>query len=164
MVLPELEFTIKISYVDENGLRRADTSTLYYYFESNLSTKNVFQRISEKLKEQLNLNNEDYIFINYNDNFLIPFNTQSSLPIYKEFNSSCSVPFYIHIHTNETYQAMLNYTQSECPICLNRVHHSTLISPYRCGHGICNNCYQHCRMINHNCCCYCRESIRVSVH
>jgi hypothetical protein len=158
MVLPELQISIKISYIDENGLRRADTSTHIYYFKSNISTKNVFQRISEQLKEQLNLNKEDYFFINYNDSYLLPFNTQSSLPIYKEFNARTNIPFYIHIYTNETYQAMLNYLQPECPICLNRVSHSTIISPYRCGHGICNSCYETCRLINYNCCCYCRES------
>jgi hypothetical protein len=167
MVLPELEFTVKISYVDENGFRRADTSTLFYYLKSNISTKNAFEIISQQLKDQLNLNKEDYFFINYNDTFVLPFNTQSSLPIYKEFNSRCSIPFYIHIHTNETYRAMLNFIQSECPICLNRVPHTSMISPYLCGHGICNDCYQRCRLVNHNCCCYCRESQprqRVIVH
>jgi hypothetical protein len=157
-MLPEILFSIKISYIDENGLYKADTTTLFYHIQSYISTRNAFIVISEKIKEQLNLNCDQYIFIKYPYTQLTPYNTNSILPIYKEFNSEYSVPFYIHIHTHETFRSMLNYISPECPICLNN---STMINPYRCGHGICNDCYIRCRQTNNNSCCYCRESIRI---
>ena len=160
-MVPEIKISIKISYIDENGLCKADASKMFYYIKCVISTRNAFQHISEKIKEQLNLNKDDYIFIKYPYTHLTPYNTQSVLPIYEEFNAECCVPFYIHIHTHETYQSMINYIYPECPICLNRISNLTMISPYRCGHCICNNCYERCRQTNNNSCCYCRESIRI---
>jgi hypothetical protein len=157
-MVPEIRFSIKISYIDENGLHKADSLTLFNNIQSYISTRNAFIVISDKIKEQLNLNSDEYIFIKYPYTQLIPYNTNSILPIYKEFNSEYIVPFYIHIHTHETYRSMLNYISPECPICLNN---STMVNPYRCGHGICNNCYIRCIQTNNNSCCYCRESIRI---
>ena len=158
-MVPEIIFSIKISYIDENGLYKADSLTLFYYIKSGISTRNAFIIISEKIKEQLNLNSDEYIFIKYPYTQLTSYNTNSILPIYQEFNSECKVPFYIHIRNHETYRSMLNYISPECPICLTN---STMVNPYRCGHGICNDCYIRCRQTNNNSCCYCRESIRNS--
>jgi len=157
-MVPELEISIKISYIDEYGIKKADTATLFYYFKLNISTKNAFLTISEKIKEQLGLNNDEYIFIKYEYGNTLPFNTQSCLPIYKEFNTNRTVPFYIHIKTHEFYLKMINFILQECPICLNQISNSRFISPFRCGHSICNDCYQRCRQTNNNSCCYCRES------
>jgi hypothetical protein len=157
-MLPEILFSIKISYIDENGLHKADNLTLFYYIKCSILTRNAFIIISGKIKEQLNLNSDEYIFIKYPYTQLTSYNTNSILPIYEEFNSECSVPFYIHIRNHETYRSMLNYISPECPICLTN---STMINPYRCGHGICNDCYIRCRQTNNNSCCYCRESIRI---
>jgi len=159
-MVPEMIFSIKISYIDDNGLYKADTSTMFYYIKCVISTRNAFQLISEKIKEQLNLNKDDYIFIKYPYTQLTPYNTESILPIYEEFNAQ-SVPFYIHINRHDIYQSMLNYISPECPICMNRIFNLTMVSPYRCGHSICNECYQRCRQTNNNSCCYCRESIRI---
>ena len=158
-MVPEIIFSIKISYIDENGLYKAANSTLFYYIKSGISTRNAFIIISEKIKVQLNLNSDEYIFIKYPYTQLTSYNTNSILPIYQEFNSECKVPFYIHIRNHETYRSMLNYISPECPICLTN---STMVNPYRCGHGICNDCYIRCRQTNNNSCCYCRESIRNS--
>jgi hypothetical protein len=157
-MVPEIIFSIKISYIDENGLYKADSLTLFYHIQSFITRRNAFILISEKIKEQLNLNSDEYIFIKYPYTQLTPYNTNSILPIYTEFNSEYNVPFYIHIHTHETYRSMLNYISPECPICLTN---STMVNPYRCGHGICNDCYIRCRQTNNNSCCYCRESIRI---
>jgi len=160
-MIPELTIAIKISYIDENGTIKADTCTLFYYVKLNVSTKNAFIFISEKIKEKLNLNSNEYIFIKYNSGYdmNIQFNTQSSQTVYSEFNTNGTVPFYIHIQTHESYLKMISFLLQECPICLNQISNARFISPFRCGHSICNDCYQRCRQTNHNSCCYCREII-----
>jgi hypothetical protein len=154
----KMEFSIKIMYMEHNGVIQTDTSTLFYQFNSNISTKNAFNTISDKLKEQLNLNKNEYTFIYYDDGLLIPFDTENDEIIYTKFNRQHSVPFYIQIITTTSYYSMMNYLIQECPICMNRIGRSHMISPYRCGHSICNNCYQRCIQTNHLSCCYCRES------
>jgi len=165
MVVPEIQISIKISYIDENGSRRADTSTIFYYIQSTVTTKNVFECIlPNKLKEQINLDRNEYIFIHYNENnsiLLLPFATSSSLPIYKEFNGVNVVPFYIHIKTYDSYLNMLNYLTPDCPVCLCRFTSSEFVRPFICRHRICNNCHQRCLQANISGCCYCRESIIV---
>ena len=158
----ETTITIKINYITENGSKKTDTVTLYYYVKSNLLTKNAFDYISNKLKEQLNLNRNEYIYIHFNNGVLIPFNTNSNEMIYDEFNGNPTVPFYINILTHESYQAMVNFLLPECPICMNRNSNLIMVSPYRCGHRICSSCHQRCRETNHFSCCYCREEILIN--
>jgi len=156
----EMEFSIKIMYIDQFGSNRTDTSTLFYYINSNFSTKNAFEIISNNIKIQLNLDKDEYQYIHYKNGVLNPFinQLQSNTIIYKEFNGESNIPFYIKIFTNESYQSMINFILPECPICMNGISRSNLISPYRCGHRICNDCYHRCILTNHSCCCYCRES------
>lgn len=161
MVLIETQISIKISYIDENGFYKGENSVFHYYIESRITTKNAFEIISSQLKEQINLDKNEYMFIHYNNfncRYLIPYNTNSELSIYKEFNGMNIIPFYIHIITHESYLKMLDHYLPECPICMNRIDVRNFISPFICNHSICNNCFEDCSRRNINRCCYCRES------
>jgi len=157
----EIEFSIKIMYFDQEGVLQTDTATMFYHLKSNYSTKNAFEIISNNIKNQLNLDRDEYHFIRYNYGVSIPFinQLQNNTTIYSEFNGESSVPFYIRIHTHESYQSITNFILPECPICMNRMSQINMISPYRCGHRICNDCDHRCRQTNHRSCCFCRETV-----
>ena len=159
MVIREIQFSIKISYMNNSTLC-VDNVTLFYYFKPSLTTKNMFILLSEKIKEQLNLDSDKYHFILYDDSYrnLQPYNTQSCLTIYNEFNGQSIVPFYIHILNINNYNNMINEQineRPECPVCYATLDRNLFITPFTCGHRICHTCFNICLRSNINNCCYC---------
>ena len=133
---------------------------LYYNFNSTISTKNMFEYLSTKIRDELGLMSYQYHIVVYEDPQNIPCDRNIIAPIAEQFRLSSRTNNSIVLCINLIEQEEQEQPSiAECPVCLEQETPSRLfVLRYICGHPICSDCFRRCIQSNNRVCPLCRQA------
>ena len=134
---------------------------LNYNFSSTISTKNMFEYLSTKIRHEFGLMPVRYHIVVYEDPENIPCDRNIIAPIAQQYRLTPGI--------NDSIILCINLIEQEqpeeedivvcCPVCLEEEIPTRLfIQRYICGHPICSECFLRCICSNNLVCPLCRQS------
>jgi len=141
-------------------------STIFSLFSPTTTVKNMFERLSFRIRTEFGLRPSQYNIVLYSVYFNgvnIPNDINSIMPISERYglkpNIRQNIPFHIHIirqvdtnNSNTFINADTNVNTDadenlpiSCPVCLEeQTQNNMFLTQYRCCHLICASCYRQC--------------------